>query len=464
MFEKKNTRTAGWQTWLGTACLSLILLAGCNEPGSEMDDKSSTPQSQNLKLSLDLPDSLTGGSGVPGTAQRAVLSTATIQAISNPCAYQGAGNDDPFKNGYNMTKFMVSSLAAWTCIGDTLIDVADFIPHDGTIYESDNDTLADNYDPDDPTHYSVTDDSENQTTIRLFYGFDRAFPPLSDDEAKFYISWSTAQDGTVTGRLIVDASGIDAEHRNPEDPAQMRMDFNYTETENLADMYLRFDAENPWANGFRIQVSEDLTANPLQKVFLARGLMDVKRQFQDNTGIEELPTLQMYTVANQLGDGAAIAHFQNVALSLELNAELNNHLGNYLFDKRDKYFFDADQSVDEPWDWINKAFTSAVYRGGRTTPEINGSWIPFNPSLDMIIDELNLDADYFTNAKCENTGDDCTALLDAVFAEGFADQEPNQGQDPQDWRSDAVADPQYLDSVYPNGNNWDGAFDHSFMP
>jgi hypothetical protein len=143
-----------------------------------------------------------------------------------------------------------------------------------------------------------------------------------------------------------------------------------------------------------------------------------------------------------------------------LNIFLGNHLGNYLFDKDDIYFFDEDMD----WDWVNKSITDGRYRGSRTTPAAGGTWIPFNPSQDMVITALKLDSDYFTGDKCAEIDDDCTDLLNGVFADGFADQEPNQGSDPMDWRSDAIATPTYIDSVYPNGVDWNGAFDYNFTP
>ena len=51
-----------------------------------------------------------------------------------------------------------------------------------------------------------------------------------------------------------------------------------------------------------------------------------------------------------------------------------------------------------------------------------------------------------------------------MFAEGFGEQERNQGADPGDWRSDALAAAQFPDSVYPNGVDWAGAFEPVFAP
>jgi hypothetical protein len=100
-----------------------------------------------------------------------------------------------------------------------------------------------------------------------------------------------------------------------------------------------------------------------------------------------------------------------------------------------------------------------LQRGGRTTPVTGGTWDPFDPSLDLIVAKLNLESDYVYGDKCANVDDGCTALLNAVFADGFAEQEPNQGSDPMEWRSNAIANPSVIDSIYPNGVNWDGAFD-----
>ena len=170
--------------------------------------------------------------------------------------------------------------------------------------------------------------------------------------------------------------------------------------------------------------------------------------------------MQFFTVSDLLGNGAAIEEIQDLSLPLIVNIFRNNHLGDYLFTKNDVYFFEDDMD----WEYINKTVTSSQYRGARNTAPSGGSWLPFDPSLDMIIAALALDSDYFTGSKCAQLNDDCNQLLNAVFVDGFAEQEKNQGSDPMDWRSDALANATYLDSVYPNGLNWSGAFAQSFTP
>ena len=131
--------------------------------------------------------------------------------------------------------------------------------------------------------------------------------------------------------------------------------------------------------------------------------------------------------------------------------------------KRDEYYFEFDMD----WDYINKTVTSSEFRGDRTTPATGGTWVlPFDPSLDLIVTELALDPAYFTGSLCANIGDDCNDLLNKVydFINGFAGQEANQGTEPLDWRSTAINSAVYLNSVYPNGVDWTGAFDFSFTP
>ena len=452
-----------------TAVLLSSLLVACDGDG----DSSGTSAASNPTLALDIPTSLTGGqtASVTQAAQTSNAMTTVSQSIQmakagtgEPCAYLGNEDEnDPFRNGYETSKFMISTMATWTCIADLLIDVSGFVPHDGEIIETDNDNNSADYEADEPTHYSVTDESDTQVTVRLYYNYSRSLPPVAGEQSQFYISWNELANGDIEGRMIIDGTGVNWDSHDSEDPSMMRMDFNFTSEQKTADMFLQFDENNLWADGFRIQLVKDLTGNPLLKVFQARGLIDMKAQFLPVTNITEIPDLHLFTVSDALGNGASIAEFQNISLPLVLNVFLNNHLGDYLFSKKDVYFFEHDMD----WEYINKTVLTSEYRGNRTTPATGGSWLlPFNPSLDLIITELNLDSDYFTGAKCAAIGDDCNDLLNAVynFIGGFAGQEENQGTDPLDWRSAELNNADYLTSVYPNGIDWTGAFDHVFTP
>lgn len=439
---------------------SFTLLAGCGSSSEEnMDTGSDT-----FSIDMQLPDSLTGGTV---TQARPVAFKSLSSAFANrastgePCAYMGIEDDDDlFENGYKTTRFMVSTMATWTCIADLIIDIADTIEHDGTLVESDNDTQAVDYDPSEPTHYSITDDSDSQTTARMYYGYDRANPPTSESVPEFYISWNETSEDVAQGRMIISPDQMNGDNVDPEDPVNMRMDFDFDENSRSADMFLQFDENNQWADGMRIEIVKDLNASVLGQVYTARGMINMKDQFFNAENISEIPDIQFYTVSDMLGNGAAIQEIQDMSLPLWLNVFENNNLGNYLFTKTDNYFFDNDSD----WEYIFKNITSATYRGGRTTPETGGTWLPFNPSQDMIIIALELDNGYFTGDQCGELESSCTGLLNAVFKDGFAEQEQNQGQDPMDWRSTALDNATFLGSVYPNGQDWTGAFDLEFTP
>lgn len=444
-----------------TTLLTGGILVGCG--GSANDTNNAAPD-DNLSVRLELPDSLTGGTAANNKGIAAKIGQVAVAGrggTGEPCAFIGPEDDnDPFRNGYDTTRFLVSTMATWTCVADLLIDLADVIAHDGIIVESDNDTLASDYESDDPTHYSITDDSDTQVTVRMYYGYDRANPPVPTDIPDFYVSWSQTSDDIVQGRMIINANGINGANQNSDDPALMRMDFDFDADQRSADMFLQFNGDNQWAEGFRIQITKDLNASPLAQVFTARGLIKMAGQFFPVPGITETPNIQFYTVSDLLGNGAAIEEVQDFSLPLLLNFFLDNHLGNYLFTKTDLYFFEGDQD----WEYIYKTVTSSEYRDGRNTPATGGSWLPFDPSLDMIINALSLANSYFTGNQCAIIGDDCNDLLNAVFLDGFAGQEQNQGSDPMDWRSDALNNANYLSSIYPNDIDWDGAFDQSFTP
>lgn len=444
-----------------TLLITCGILSGCGESSNN----NNSPTDDNLSVRMQLPDSLTGGSD--NNSPRSIANKIADVAIADrdgtgePCSFAGhEDEDDPFRNGYETSRFLISTMATWTCVADLLIDLAAVLEHNGSILETDNDTLATDYEADEPTHYSITDISDTQVTVRMYYAYSRAIPPLPTDLSQFYISWDETSEDIVEGKMIIDISAIDQDETNEDDLSMMRMDFDFDLDQRSADMFLQFEDDNIWADGFRIQITKDLNASPLGQVFTARGLIEMTGQFFPVAGISETPDIQFFTVADLLGNGATIEEVQDFSLPLLLNFFLDNHLGDYLFTKRDEYFFEADMD----WEYINKEISSSEYRGSRNTPATGGSWLPFDPSIDMINTALSLPSSYFSAGQCENIGDDCNDFLNAVFVNGFSDQEQNQGTDPMDWRSSALDNADYLSSVHPNGINWDGAFDQTFTP
>jgi len=474
---KKHSRPIKNSILITSIAVSISLLSACGG-GDSAPLNTATVTDSTPKITLNIPDSMTGGvlaaaamganqqnqaQIIGQTESQMVVNAVKSSKTNNQCQFVGDDDEDHFKNSYKMTKFMVSVVASWTCISDKIILISKLVAHDGAIVETENDTTASNYDPEEPTHYSIADDSKTQTTIRIYYNYPRITPPRAGDDPQFYMSWNETGLNTakkrVEGKLIIDGTKIQSNSRKTDDPTFMRMDFDYTLSLKDVDMFLRFDNGNQWADGIRINVSKDLTADPLKQVYLARGLIKMKKQFSPVSGITEIPNVQLYTVSDLYGKGASIAEFQDLSLPLELNAATNNHLGNYLFTKTDTYYF----QINQGWDWVDKKITSSEYRGGRTTPATGGISAT-DPSLEDIKTVLSLDPNYFTGSLCAVIGDNCNELLNAIFRDGFFSHEQNQGNNPVDWRATALASAQFLNSVYPHGADWFGAFDFNFTP
>ena len=394
-----------------------------------------------------LPASLTGG--------QIDAKHFSHAATGSACAFLGSQVEEPFRNGYQMTQFMVGTAATWTCITDTIIHIVALIPHDGRIHAAETNVKGSpGYQTDEPTHYRISEQDNGTIVVNLYYDYATETPPTSATTPDFYIAWKDTGNGNLQGKLVIEADRIG--ERDIDDPSRMRMDFQYTPAQQTVNMYLQYD-ENPWANGFRIEIVKDLTAPANNKIYTAKGIMDMNRQFLANLVSDELPDLRMHTVADQFGKGAASAQLNNVALPIHFNDSYG--LGEYILDTQDLYFFRADKD----WDWISKSVVRSEYRGQRNLLQSGGTSEPLNPSQDQIVSFLNLDQDYFTNGKCELIGDDCNTMLNAIFTHGFSNEEKNHGQNPNDWRSSAVIPAAYLTSVYPSGfSSWNGVFTQTF--
>ncbi len=408
-------------------------------------------------LSMNIPDSLTGGGSTTNFKSKISASTVTGSVqLTEPCTFNGSDKEDPFVNGYELSKFLVGQISTWTCISDLVISIVDFTVNDGEIHATDNIKDSTSYKSDDPTHYQVVRTGKGQTKMRLFYGYAIDNPPIVDDKAGLVLFWNKNDEGEISGLLSLDMNFLDSPI-NLEDPTGLRLEFNQTASKSSNDMFLIFDESNAEAEGMRVIVTLDKTALFSAPVYTVQALIKAKKQWLDVASVSEVPYYKLYAVTDKLGNGASRAFISDIAIPFEIATD--NNLGDYLFDKTDDYYFDADISKAN-WQWVNKTVTKSKYVASRTTPATGGSWIPFSPSLDMLINAFQLDSDYFTAGKCELPGDSCDELLNAVFIDGFDDQESNQGSDPQDWRSQAMQNLEYLDSVYPNGLDWTGALEH----
>jgi hypothetical protein len=426
---------------LAAAALAVLFaLAGCG--GGSGGAGGGTPL-PTPTVSMNLPDSLTGGTSVAVTAS----ARRPVAAGDFNCNYLGAGSDDPFQNGYFMTKFLVGVVASWQCITDSVLTV---VAQSGNLATGQIYTITDSAGGTEPTAFSITRDSDTQTTVRLYYSGNVTTPGL-------FLSWNTVGSDT-TGKLVL--SPLATQLSTGDEPSNTRMDFTTSATQRTADMFIRFGS-NPVIDGFRIEVAENLAGDDPR--FIARGLLDTFAQWDTdyrNGPGGPGPALSMYAMANAAGNGAAAAIFSNVGFGMDfaLWGIGSGHFGYYQYQKDDRYFFDSSSG----WDWVDKTITSATYQGGRNSP------VPDETAVETAV---GLTAGYFSGHPCATAGDDCTEFIQALHTAaggGWSGQEPNQGFDPVDWRSTlmgTIDGTDMLTTVYPDGlSNWTGAFAMSFTP
>ncbi len=428
-------------SWVVCLGVLLLFLQACKSEETELTTTTDTTSTSISTPSLELsfPDTLTGGSTSSASVAPGEVNYAESDGPN--CNFDGNGDDnDPFKNGQNMSRFLISMTATWMCFGDWMMTnvMAMGWPVDGVIQTIPED--AD--DPDSPTGISITQDSDTQTTIRLYWEDDTTTPGM-------FISWNT-DSGTTTGKMVL-GSVFMGDDDSSDSPDEMRMDFTVSATEQIADMFLAFPDAASAFTGFRTEVTKDLADNS----FIARAKMDMKAQYSSDatmdTLITETPVYQVFTVADSTGAGAALAEMSDIGWGLDLSGSSLGHIGYYLFTKTDTFFFNA-SGVSE---YVNKVISSATYEGARTSTTGN---------LDTIEAALSLSADYYTDT-CNDTTTDCSAMIEALFSNSDFGQEQNSGTDPGDSRSTAITSPSYLSSVYPTGSSsWDGVFDMSFTP
>jgi len=150
-----------------------------------------------------------------------------------------------------------------------------------------------------------------------------------------------ADNGDISGCMVVDASSIDPFNNDSEDLTDINVGFDYTDAAKVADIFLRFGNGNAWVDGLCIEVIKVLTASSLGQMFAARGLMEMKAQFMRVDDITELLQLRMRTVFDHLGIGVAVAKFVGASLSLGIDIIAGDYLDNDLFDNADICFFKA---------------------------------------------------------------------------------------------------------------------------
>lgn len=421
------------------ALVALLFIGACSD-----DDPPTTNTSGTPTVDMGFPSSLTGSESSSGALTNA-LAVVTGEEYIEPrsahgpphCFFDGAGQgQDPFQNGYVMTKFLVGMVAQWMCITDFMInELTSFaIPTNGTIQP----IPPDLDDPDAPSGISITTDSATQKTIRLYFDNDTTTPGM-------YFSWNT-NGGSTQGKLVI-TSAMMNDTNDANAPSGMRLDFTLATASQVADLFIGFPAGNQMnVSGFRTQVTKNLDTSALP-IFTALGRMNMSGQFMpgfDAAVPGTAPTMLMYSISDSAGEGAAIASFANVGISFDFSSSSLGHLGHYLTTKTDKYFFTSAGASQ----WVNKSFTSATFQGGRTStgPQLT----TFEGFLAAA--PTPLVTPYFSAGNCDLVGDECIAFFDSMFSFSTFGQEANSGSDPGGWRStniSAVTSASYLSSICP---------------
>lgn len=449
-----------WGSALLMGMLALgLLLAGCGSgEGSASPLQPGTLEAP--ALSMDFPTSLTGAASASGG-----MSVSAPLALSEPmsggdpvCKFGGQDESDPLRNGYVMTRWLVANAAGWLCFTDflshitTILVNAHAVPTDGTVV-----ALTPSK-PGDPTGLSVTV-AGAQVTLRLYF--------LGHAQPGLFLSW-VRSGGTTSGRLVVLAALVQNDPLvdltvDAEAPTHARMDFAFGPVEKRASMSMAFDPYgefngttwtwyNPWATGFRVDVMKTLATGRYD----IRGIITTKDQFFTLYPGVQTPVLKLAAVSNAAGSGASVASMLDVAVAFDLGG--GEALGYLLFDKEDRYYFDA-AGLSE---WIRKDATAAQWIGGLSHPStpaatIDG-WLTPMPAG--------------TTAACEGSSGpstDCVTLLNAIFDTGWFGMDLNDsGLEPADWRQTALnaAVAGYLTEATPDGygDDWTGVFGMSYTP
>ncbi|PCI27718.1 MAG: hypothetical protein COB67_07965 [SAR324 cluster bacterium] len=418
----------------------LLFSFGCKSDDSDSGDSgdSGTASITTPSLDMNAPDSITGGKQNASSNMLAMSFAATAAATSDgpDCSFNEVSGN-PFQNGYSMTKFLVNQTSTWSCMSEFMMNavMAMGFPTDGTIQSIPSDPS----DSGGPTGVSITQNSSTQNTIRLYFNNDSTTPGM-------FISWNTVGN-TTEGRLVLGA-GMMSDGNEAGAPNQLRMDFNITSAQQVADLFLAFPAASTDIGGFRTEVTKTLSDSS----FVARGRMDMKGSFGADATMDSWtpkPAIMMYAITDSTGKGAASSSMANMGFPL-------GGLGYYQFTMADEYFFTATGTSE----YVNKSIPSAVYKEGRTIADA---------SADSTYGSMfGLPGSYF-QTTCNNVADaDCDVFITALFSNDNFGQEQNSGTDPGDSRStviNALTDSDYLSSVYPAGStSWTGVFDMSFTP
>lgn len=440
---------------LGLLTLAVVF-TGC---GSDSDNLAAPV------LTMDLPASMTSATPAPLNAMTALTvpgeGTRAANHQNTDCNF--GQENDPFKDGYTTTKFLVNVSQTMSCFADTLITA---VMTNGQSWIGAGLISTGNAAP-DTTHVQI---ELNATTYQTWL--------FSDDagvDPNVYITWDSV---TGNGQMIFLGTPT-----NPGDLDALRVDFNRSADLDVNDAFFHYSAGS-FLEGFHIEVSRQGSGNSAN--YQARGLLSLLNQWDPTLATRSgqtfpTPSLAVISTTNSSGQGAAKADFQDVGLHIETPAlpaiEWFN-FGSYLFTTSDKTYFTQNGAEE----WRNKSVTTATYvntnantrgdgNGGAILTWLSGCLEGDNANSLAIcgtkadgttpnVPGMNLGANYFTTGTCDSThGGDCSAFMQGFYDLGWDNPVVNSTTaEPSDFRATDLAATTNLTNVWPAGETATSTF------
>ena len=419
----------GISVW--TLCILLVFLgAGCKEDLGEPAGSNVGPTTKQLdvpKLNLTLPDNLAKKeSGTPlmganngGSFSAMNNSLPTRSSSDEPnCKYVNGLNDDMFRHGYHLTKYLSQVGAAYSCFADWVMKktVEWDIPTDGKVYDVKANKES------EPTGVSVVKDSPTQHSLRFFYR-------KKTEDPGWLVSWKKNGE-QVSGRIVFDNDVVRKTLNANDDPRKVRIDFIKTNDQLTLDIYALFPTHNK-TESFRMNLIKKLTGSDTEsdKIKIKGYLITRVQPYKDSnsSSITDQPVFKIAAISDANGKGGTVTVVDKLLMG-------SSTYGYFLTQFKDKFAFTNTQ----PSEWIKKTMQNAELK-------ISGPQSGCN-----------------SNSTC--TAKWNTWIQDPAISAQLEMQ--NAGSEPNDARSDFAnnfVDSQYLDQVYPDREtSWNSVFDMRF--
>ena len=408
-----------------------------------------------------LPKSLTGSS-----SSTAALNTMVRAQVTDPAQCELGGSDnDPFTNGFRMTRFLVGMSQATSCFADFLVYAITTVgaPHVNKGIVATGNAAG----TDEPTHFEIIETNGGKKVQVWLYDDGKGVTP------HLYFTWNTTDGSDVNGRLVIKGDATDL-----KEPEAVRVDFVRSDTGATNTMLFRFPVDSPdLLEGFQVVVTQ--TGTGADATYEAKGFLQTTGQWSSNLPTTETfdpPTLAAVAVADSTGLGAAIANFQNIGFDLTIPDDAGNPwvgLGSYQVTMTDKSYFDATGAEE----WLWKGPTDARYvNTSATNGRFGGATLnlflyclegaPNDPNCGTPpnnVPGLSLGSGYFTNTCTDANAADCTAMWSGIYTlgGGWGVNTPNSttAEPSGDFRKAALGAAKQLTSTLPAGETAATAFE-----